>query len=97
MKRLHYLSLVSLALGASLVSAQSPMPIVVPAATAVNVIPKATAVVPNDTTSAELLKTLQEMKAANDETLQKQAATLSQLEEIEKNADQLRIFSKRSS
>ena len=38
---------------------------------------------------------LKEMKAANVETLQKQAATLEQLDELEKAADQLKIFAKR--
>ncbi len=80
---------------ASVIHAQSPMPVVVPAATA-TVIPKATAVTTDDGNSAALLKTLQEIKAANEETLQKQAATLSQLDEMEKNAEQLRIFTRRS-
>ena len=39
---------------------------------------------------------LQEMKAANEETLRKQAATLEELDELAKAADQIRIFSKRS-
>jgi len=41
------------------------------------------------------LKMLQEMKAANEETLKKQAAILQQLDELEKTADQIRIYSKR--
>jgi hypothetical protein len=36
------------------------------------------------------------MKAANEETLRKQAATLEQLDEMEKTADQIRTFSRRS-
>ena len=42
------------------------------------------------------LKLLQEMKAANDETLRKQQAALQQLDEIQKAADQIRIYTKRS-
>jgi hypothetical protein len=42
-----------------------------------------------------VLKALQDMKAANDEVLKRQAATLQQLEEIEKAAEQLKIYSKR--
>lgn len=89
--------LISLALGVSTLHAQSPaQDLVVPAAVDATV-PKATAVTPDETNLAPVLKALQAMKAANEETLQKQAATLSQLEEIEKNADQVRIFSRRSS
>ena len=67
--------------------AQSPMPAVTssqaPAA-------------PDDSGSIQAaLKMLQEMKAANEETLRKQAATLQQLDELEKAADQLRIFARR--
>jgi hypothetical protein len=43
----------------------------------------------------EALKMLQAMKAANEETLRKQAATLEQLEELQKTADQLKVFTKR--
>ena len=42
-----------------------------------------------------MLKALQEMKAANEETLRKQAATLEQLTELEKLADQIRIYTSR--
>jgi hypothetical protein len=42
------------------------------------------------------LKALQEMKAANDEILRKQAATLQQLDEMEKAAEQIKVYSKRS-
>ncbi len=41
-------------------------------------------------------QTLAELKAANILLLQKQKATLERLEHLEKQADQLRIFSKRS-
>ena len=39
---------------------------------------------------------LEQMKAANDDLLRKQQATLQQLEELQKSAEQLKIFSKRS-
>ena len=38
---------------------------------------------------------LQAMKAANEETLRKQAATLEQLDALEKEADQIKISTKR--
>jgi hypothetical protein len=48
------------------------------------------------TTSAQTaLKALQAMKAANDEILKQQTATLEKLDEIEKAANELRIYSKR--
>ncbi|HEY2615173.1 MAG TPA: hypothetical protein VGI42_05650 [Chthoniobacterales bacterium] len=42
------------------------------------------------------MKLLQEMKTANEELLSKQATTLEQLDELEKAADQIRIYTKRS-
>jgi len=72
---------------AGILPAQSPMP---PVAST-----QAPAV-PDDSGSIQAaLKMLQEMKAANEETLRKQAATLQQLDELEKAADQLRIFARR--
>jgi hypothetical protein len=46
--------------------------------------------------AAQALKMLQQMKAANEETLRKQAATLEQLDELDKAANQIRIFSSRN-
>jgi hypothetical protein len=42
------------------------------------------------------LKQLQEMKTANEELLKKQQAALQQLEELQKAADEIKIFGKRS-
>ncbi len=42
------------------------------------------------------LKALRQTKAVNEETLKKQEAMLQQLDELQKAAEQLRIFSKRS-
>lgn len=88
--------LIGATLGLSAVCAQSPANEVVVQPAGSTTIPKASAVTPEEGNSTAALKTLQAIKAANDETLQKQAATLSQLEEIEKTADQLRIVSRRS-
>lgn len=75
-------------------SAQSPAPVIVQAAT-----PAAkSAAAPAPETSSSLptaLKMLQAMKAANEETLRKQAATLEQLDALEKEADQIRVFASR--
>jgi hypothetical protein len=42
------------------------------------------------------VKLLQEMKTANEEVLKKQEATLQALEELQKAADEIKIFGKRS-
>jgi Tfp pilus assembly protein PilN len=41
------------------------------------------------------IKSLEEMKAANEELLKKQQATLDALDQLQKDAEQLRIFAKR--
>jgi hypothetical protein len=88
------LSLLAAASLASIGNAQSPMPVVVPAMT------PATAKVPAtpDNTAGSTqaaLKALQAMKAANEEILKQQAATLLKLDEIEKAANEIRIYTKR--
>jgi hypothetical protein len=45
--------------------------------------------------SATVVKLLQEMKTTNDETLKKQQATLERLDELEKAAEQIKIFAHR--
>jgi hypothetical protein len=45
---------------------------------------------------ADTIKLLQAMKTANDEVLKKQEATLQALEELQKAADEIKIFGKRS-
>lgn len=73
---------------------QTPMPIVVPAMTPATVVKTAPA--DNVASSAQAgLKALQALKAANDEILKQQAATLLKLDEIEKAANEIRIYSKR--
>jgi hypothetical protein len=42
------------------------------------------------------LQTLQKMKAANEDTLKRQEAVLQQLDELQKAADQIKIFSHRT-
>ena len=79
--------------------AQSPTPVVVQAVQAplpANV-PSGAPVraVEANPAAAAAFKTLQEMKAANEELLRKQAATLQKLDELEKAAEQIKIFSKR--
>ena len=80
---------------AGLLPAQSPEPVIVQAAAPAVASAQAPAAVDNSGSLQAALKMLQEMKAANEETLRKQAATLEQLDELEKAADQLRVYSKR--
>ena len=80
---------------AGMLPAQSPMPVIVPAATPAVTSSQAPAAPDNSGSLQGALKMLQEMKAANEETLRKQAVTLEQLDELEKAADQLRVYSKR--
>lgn len=80
---------------ACLLPAQSPVPVVVQAATP-TVASKTSPPAANADSAQAVLKMLQEMKAANEETLRKQAATLAHLDEMEKLADQIRITTKRS-
>jgi hypothetical protein len=68
-------------------------PVVVQAAGASTPIPRAVAVQPN--ANADVLRELESMRASNQEILRKQEATLQLLDELEKQADQLRIFASR--
>ena len=85
-----------LAFTGNAVRAQSPTPIIVPAATSA---PAATApptTGPKDPNADEATaRLLRQMKNANEEILQKQEATLQRLDEIQKAAEQLKVFSKR--
>jgi hypothetical protein len=82
---------------ASTLSAQSPVPVIVSAATPAAESAKGPAAAPDNAASLQTaLKMLQEMKAANEETLRKQAATLALLDELEKAAEQIKIYTKRS-
>jgi flagellar biosynthesis/type III secretory pathway chaperone len=80
------------------VRAESPAPVVIqaiqPVQAAAPVANATTANAPVDT-SASVLKALQQLKSANDEILKKQAATLQQLEDLGKAAEQIKIYSKR--
>jgi hypothetical protein len=50
---------------------------------------------PDDSDMLAAIKSLEEMKAANEEILKKQQATLDALDQLQKDADQLRIYAKR--
>jgi hypothetical protein len=81
-------------------SAQQPTPplMVVQAATATKpaVTTPVKSVATDGTGSLQAaLKALQQAKAANAETLKRQEATLQQLDDLQKAAEQLKIFAKR--
>lgn len=95
-------TLLSLALLLAFVSAatraQSPAPIVVQAASPVTATAPAPASVParQESPSVEsAIKTLEQIKAVNQEILSKQKAALQRLDEIQQAAEQLKIFAKR--
>jgi hypothetical protein len=93
------LFVLSLTLGLTAAHAQSPTPIIVQAVTSTPApaAPAATpaAIAKNDADTEMQLKMLRQMKADNDDLLRKQEATLQRLDEIQKAAEQLKIFSKR--
>ena len=89
-----FISLIVAAFVVLTAAAQTPMPIVVPAMTpATSAQSPAAATVTASTQTT--LKALQAVKAANDEILKQQTATLEKLDEIEKAANEIRIYSKR--
>jgi hypothetical protein len=88
------LSIIAATTLASRAVAQTPMPVVVPAMTPATTQSPAAAAVTAAATETTL-KALQGIKATNDEILKQQAATLEKLDEIEKAANELRIYTKR--
>jgi hypothetical protein len=74
--------------------AQSPAPVVQAAPTAGTVVQAPAKAV--DESTATTLKGLREVKAANEELLKKQKATLETLDDLQKAADQIKIYTKRS-
>jgi ribulose 1,5-bisphosphate carboxylase large subunit-like protein len=88
------LSFLAAAILVSTGNTQTPMPIVVPAMTPTSGRTPAAAAVTIAATQTTL-KALQAIKAANDEILKQQTATLEKLDEIEKAANEIRVYSKR--
>ena len=73
----------------------TPPPVVVQAATAAPTATPAATPGASDAAVTAAMKALEEVKAANEATLKKQEAMLQQLDELQKAAEQLKIFSKR--
>ena len=99
-QRLLFISIFA-AMSVLAAKAQSPAPIVVQAASAATVSSNsgsattARRAAQDSEALQAALKSLREIKAANDETLKKQEAALQQLDELQKAADQVKIFGKR--
>ncbi len=89
------LVVLTFALAANGLRAQAPAPVVVQAAPAANAPVAQPAAAAAGAGSQAALQLLNAMKAANAETLKKQEATLQQLDELQKAAEQIKVFSKR--
>jgi riboflavin biosynthesis pyrimidine reductase len=74
---------------------QSPVPVVVDAASSVPAAVKVASTKPAPVSLDDAIKSLEAIRAANAELLKKQETTLQRLDELEQDAEQLRIFSKR--
>jgi hypothetical protein len=77
------------------VNAQTPVPIVVQAASPASG-PAKPAPVNEANVLSDALKSLRELSAANQDTLKKQQDALERLDELQKAAQQLKIFAHRS-
>jgi hypothetical protein len=88
-------STIACALALSGINAQSQTPIVVPAMTPATTNQSPVTAAVTTATAQATLKTLQAIKAANDEILKQQKATLEKLDEMEKVANEIRIYTKR--
>lgn len=96
MNRTTFLSALALglfALGA--VDAQSPVIVQAADATPENSAARAPAAAIAAGDSKSMLQALQEMQAMNEATIKKQEAALATLDELQRAAEQLKIFSKR--
>ena len=98
-KSLFFLALPVILLGYTAIGqTRSSTPVIVDAATAATPASQPAAHSPATATAGsvdETIKLLEQMKAANQDILKRQQAALQQLEELQKAAEQLKIFSKR--
>lgn len=98
MRKLSFLSAVAIGLFAlGSLDAQSPAPIVVQAATPAPAAPAVSN--PGPATAAadtkNMMQLLQQMQATNAETIKRQEAALQTLDQLQKAAEEIKIFSKR--
>ncbi len=76
-------------------SGQTPAPIIIQAATPAPAAVARSVTAVQETNTGSTLQLLQEMLATNDATIKKQEAALATLDELQKAAEELKIFSKR--
>ncbi len=96
--RRRFASILALVLVASpLLSglAQTPAPVILQAATPAPAVSAKPAAAASADAPATSLQQLQEMQATNAATIKKQEAALATLDELQKAAEELKIFSKR--
>ena len=74
---------------------QSPAPMIIVQAASASSTPAVSHPAENYSSLQAAITALQQVKAANEETLKKQQATLQQLDQLQKDAEQLKIFAKR--
>ena len=88
-----------LALTIASVRPQTPAPMIIQAANPAPAAPTpraaAGAAAPTSSDPRAILQLLQEMQTTNAETLKKQEATLATLDELQKAAEEIKMFSKR--
>jgi hypothetical protein len=82
-------------LRASDAQVQSPAPMMIVQAASASSTPAVSHPAENGSSLQAAITALQQVKAANEETLKKQQATLQQLDQLQKDAEQLKIFAKR--
>lgn len=74
---------------------QTPAPIIIQAATPTPAAAARPVATVPDTSTQSALRLLEEMKATNAATISKQEAALATLDELQKAAEEIKIFSKR--
>jgi hypothetical protein len=96
--KLFSLLIISAIASIGLISAQAPAPgLVVQAANQPSApAPVKAVVAPDNSNLLTALRSLRDLKTANDETLKKQQAAIEQLDDLQKAAQQIKIFSHRT-
>lgn len=90
--------LILVALSIVTMNGQAPQPIIVQAASPAPPASTTTSpppLVPISASTTAAIKLLQDLKAVNGETLKKQQTALEQLDELQKAADEIKIFASR--
>lgn len=95
MNRVFFSALAVVLFALGVVDAQSPVIVQAADATPANTPALAPATAPVAGDAKSVLQALEEMRTLNDATIKKQEAALATLDELQKAAEELKIFSKR--